>query len=104
MRVSEKPRPKKDMVIGMRERGGRVRFFHVPDLKLPPMKAIMDRHISSGAKRIVTDSAIVYDFAMDKDFKRKHRTVNHSMEWVKASDVEVHTNTIEARSHCSSAA
>jgi hypothetical protein len=33
---------------------------------------------------------------MDKDFKRKDRTVNHSMEWVKASDVEVHTNTIES--------
>ncbi|MGB8013632.1 MAG: IS1595 family transposase [Terriglobales bacterium] len=94
--IARKPRPKKDMVIGMRERGGRVRFFHVPNLKADTMKALLDRHISSNTKRIVTDSAIVYDFAMDKDFKRKHRTVNHSREWVKPGDVEVHTNTIES--------
>jgi transposase-like protein len=33
-----KPKPPKDMVIGMRERGGRVRFFHVPNLKAHGMK------------------------------------------------------------------
>ena len=91
-----KPRPKKDMVIGMRERGGRVRFFHVPDLKKDTMKALLDRHISTGVTRIVTDSAVVYDFAMDKQFKAKHRTVNHSIEWVTPGDISVHTNTIES--------
>ncbi|MGA9565740.1 MAG: IS1595 family transposase, partial [Candidatus Korobacteraceae bacterium] len=84
--VGRKPRPKKDMVIGMRQRGGRVRFFHVPDLKKDTMKTLLDRHISSGVSRIVTDSAVVYDFAMDKDFKPKHRSVNHSIEWVSPQD------------------
>ncbi len=87
---------KKDMVIGMRERGGRVRFFHVPNAKKETVKALLDRHIAVETKRIVTDSAVVYDFAMDRDFQKKHRSVNHSIEWVKAEDVEIHTNTIES--------
>ena len=88
---------KKDTVIGMRERGGRVRFFHVPDAKAATMKRIFDRHISSQTRRIMTDSAVVYDFAMDKDFQRIHRTVNHSKEWVKYGDMNVvHTNTVES--------
>lgn len=87
---------KKDMVIGMRERGGRVRFFHVPNLKADTMKKLLDRHISSDTERIMTDSAIVYDFAMDKDFQRKHESVNHSREWVKPGDIQIHTNTVES--------
>lgn len=86
----------KDMVIGMRERDGRVRFFHVPNLKADTMKKLLDRHISTGVKRIMTDSAAVYDFAMDKDFQRKHHSVNHSTEWVKPGDIQVHTNTVES--------
>jgi transposase-like protein len=94
--VARKPRPKKDMVIGMRERGGRVRFFHVPNLKADTMKKLLDRHIAVDTKRIMTDSHVVYDFAMDKEFQRIHRAVNHSMEWVKPGDIEVHTNTVES--------
>lgn len=89
-------RQKKDMVIGMRERDGRVRFFHVPNLKADTMKKLLDRHISSHTRRIMTDSSVVYDFAMDKDFQRIHRSVNHSIEWVKPGDIEVHTNTVES--------
>jgi len=89
-------RSKKDMVIGMRERGGRVRFFHVPDAKKETVKVLLDRNISAQTRRIMTDSAVVYDFAMDKDFKRKHRSVNHSIEWVNPQDIDVHTNTIES--------
>ena len=89
-------RTKKDMVVGMRERGGRVRFFHVPNLKADTMKNLVDRHISTGVKRIVTDSAIIYDFALDQDFQAKHRSVNHSKEWVKPGDIEIHTNTVES--------
>jgi len=87
---------KKDMVIGMRERGGRVRFFHVPDAKKETIKPLLDRHVAVETKRIVTDSAAVYPFAMDKVFKNKHRTVNHSTEWLRTEDIDVHTNTIES--------
>ena len=90
------PLPKKDMVIGLRERGGRVRFFHVPNLKADTIKKILDRHIAVDTKRIITGSAMVYPFAMDKNFQKKHDTVNHSREWVKPGDIEVHTNTVES--------
>lgn len=93
-RGTQKPRPKKDMVLGMRERGGRVRFFHVPDLKKGTIKDIVDSHIRTDVKQIVTDQAVVYDFALDKTFSAKHRTVNHSREWVSADGH--HTNTIES--------
>jgi|HubBroStandDraft_6_1064221.scaffolds.fasta_scaffold33560_3 hypothetical protein len=94
--IGRTPRPKKDMVIGMRERGGRVRFFHVPDGKKETIKALLDRHVASDTKRIMTDDAVVYPFAMDKEFQKKHRTVNHSIEWVNPQDIDVHTNTIES--------
>jgi len=94
--IARKPRPKKDMVIGMRERGGRVRFFHVPDLKADTMKKLLDRHVAVDTKRIMTDAAVIYDFAMDKDFQKKHEAVNHSVEWVRPGDIEVHTNTVES--------
>ncbi len=88
------PRPKKDMVIGMRERGGRVRFFHVPNLKADTMKKLVDRHISGNVKEIMTDSATIYPFALGKDFREKHHSINHTIEWV--SPTGAHTNTIES--------
>lgn len=94
--VARKQRPKEDMAIGMRERGGRVRFFHVPKLKADTMKKLLDRHIAVDTKRIMTDSAMVYDFAVDKEFQKTHETVNHSREWVKPGDINIHTNTIES--------
>ena len=90
-----KPRLEKfDMVIGMRERGGRVRFFHTPDARKNTVKAIVDRHLATGAK-IMTDQANVYEFALDERFKKKHKTVNHKVEYV-AADGHTHTNTIES--------
>jgi transposase-like protein len=83
-----------DMVVGMRERQGRVRFFHVPNFKKDTIKNIVDRNIRTDVKQIVTDQAVVYDFALDETFNRKHRTVNHRMEWVTPEGH--HTNTIES--------
>ena len=94
--VTRKPRPNKQMVIGMRERGGRLRLCHVSDLKADTMKKLLDRHIAMDTKRIVTDSAMVYDFAVDKEFQKRHETVNHNRDWVKPGDIDIHTNTIES--------
>src|SRR5664280_2760134 len=64
--VSRKIRSEQfDMVIGMRERGGRVRFFHTPNAKKVTVKAIVDRHLAVGAE-IMTDQASVYEFALDE--------------------------------------
>lgn len=88
------PRPKKDMVIGLRERKGRVRFFHVPDVKTDTIKAIVDKNIDPDVLQIQTDSAVVYPFALHKQFRSRHRTVNHSTHYV--SPEGIHTNTIES--------
>ena len=69
-RKPQAARPKKDMVIGMRERGGRVRFFHVPDLKKDTMKTLLDRHIAVETKRIMTDSAVVYRSQWTRNSRR----------------------------------
>jgi len=89
----QKPRTK-DMVIGLREREGRVRFFHVPDAKKETVRAIINHNIRTDVKQIVTDQAVVYDFALDKMWQNKHRSVNYSKHWV--SPAGVHTNTIES--------
>lgn len=33
---------------------------------------------------------------MDADFQKKHASVNHIIEWVKPTDLDVHTNTVES--------
>ena len=95
-----KVRPPKQMVFAIRERStkttaGRVRFFHVPDGKRATLEPIIKDHISPGVKRINTDSSSVYDFAIHETFNSRHRTVNHSMQWVVPGSA-IHTNTVES--------
>lgn len=90
----QKPKPPKDMVVGLRERGGRVKFVHVPDLKRGSYKAVIEKHISKDVEEIATDQAGVFNFALGEQFKSRHRTVNHSREWI--TPTGVHTNTIES--------
>jgi len=95
-----KPKPPKDMVVAIRERStknskGRVRFFHVPDGKRVTLQPIIEANIDPYAKRVITDSASVYNFAMSKWHKDNHRIVNHSQEWVVPGS-NIHTNTVES--------
>lgn len=79
----------------MIEEGGRLRYFHTPDLRAKTLKPIIDRHIRTDVKQIVTDGATVYPWAFDKNFNRVHHTVNHSiMEWVSPEGFT--TNHIES--------
>jgi len=95
-----KVRAPKDMVLAMRERStkattGRVRYFHVPDGKRATLQPIIDANVSNHAKRIITDSSSVYDFAINDFHKRNHRKVNHSQQWVVPGS-RIHTNTVES--------
>jgi len=95
-----KPKPPKDMVLAMRERGqkgvpGRVRFIHIPNGKKETIAAVVDQHINPSVQRVYTDSAAVYDFAMNSDIKDRHRAVNHSQQWVVPGS-RIHTNTVES--------
>ena len=93
---NKKPRSEKfDMVVGMRERGGRVKFVHIPDGKKETISKVVQAHIVPAPTRIYTDDAAVYDFAFEPELKKKHRTVNHSKEWV-VPGTRIHTNTVES--------
>jgi transposase-like protein len=93
-------RPPKEIVLAMRERNtknstGRVRYFHVPDAKRVTIQPIIEANIADNAKRIYTDSSVIYDFSINVTHKHKHRTVNHSQQWVVPGS-RIHTNTVES--------
>jgi transposase-like protein len=100
-RASELKAPK-DVVVAMRERtykssktAGRVRYFHVKDAKASSIGPILEANLSTTVDRIYTDNAAVYDFAMNETLSKKHRSVNHSIQWVVPGS-RIHTNTVES--------
>jgi transposase-like protein len=94
-------RAPKDMVVAMRERSfkgkpnGRVRYFHVPNGKANTIETLVASHVSDSVSRIYTDNAAVYDFAMNESLSKRHRTVNHSIQWIVPGS-RIHTNTVES--------
>jgi transposase-like protein len=100
-RASEIKAPK-DVVVAMRERtykssktDGRVRYFHVKDAKAASIGPILEANLADNVSRIYTDNAAVYDFAMNESLSKKHRTVNHSIQWIVPGS-RIHTNTVES--------
>ena len=99
---NRRPRAEKfDMVLGIRERGekgnrpGRVKFVHIPDGKKETIREAVRKHVVPNPDRIYTDDAAVYPFAFDKELKKKHRSVNHSIQWI-VPGTNIHTNTVES--------
>jgi transposase-like protein len=100
---NQKPRAEKfDLVMGLRERSyprqgivGRVRYVHIPDGKKDSIRKAIEENIAPNVQRVYTDAAAIYDFSMDKGMKRKHRKVNHNIEWVVPGS-RIHTNTVES--------
>jgi len=86
----------KDAVVGMVERGGRVRFRHIGkgSATTKAVKPLLLEHISPDVERIMTDESVIYPFAMKDCFEGKHSTINHSAK--SYVNGEVHTNTIES--------
>jgi hypothetical protein len=86
-----------DMVLGMRERGpqGRVKFVHIKDGKKETIREQVRKHVVPSPERLYTDDASVYNFAFDPELRKKHRSVNHSIQWI-VPGTNIHTNTIES--------
>jgi transposase-like protein len=78
----------KAKVLGMIERGGKVRAEVVPDTKTATLQGRVRDRIESGAS-VYTDSYHAYTGLVD-DYD--HRTVDHAVQYV---DGQVHTNYIE---------
>jgi transposase-like protein len=83
----------KDVVLGIRQRGGPLRLVQVRDNKQGTLYEAIAEHVDKGAQHIVTDDAGAYNFRLTKFHDVRHSKIRHSRkEYVKG---EVHTNTVE---------
>lgn len=83
----------KDVVLGIRQRGGPLRLIQVRDNKQDTLYEAIAEHVDKGTQHIVTDDAGAYNFRLTKFHNVKHSKIRHSSkEYVKG---EVHTNTVE---------
>lgn len=83
----------KQIVVGIRERGGDLRFFHAKDAKSATLAQYIREHVSEDVDVIITDELNSYPGAMG-ELKPKHKTIKHrSRVYV---DGDIHTNTVES--------
>jgi transposase-like protein len=78
----------KTLVLGMVERGGRVRAGVIPDRGRASIAPPIHGNIEAGS-HVITDELTTYPFVM-QDYK--HEVINHCEEYVNG---HIHTNSIE---------
>lgn len=88
------PECKKQIVVGIRQRGGDTRFFHAQDAKSGTLAKYIRENVSTDVDVIVTDEYNAYPGAMKQvELTDRHKTIKH-----KAGvyvDGDIHTNTVE---------
>ena len=85
----------KEVVIGIRQRNGDLRFFHAMDAKSGTLQKYIEENVSADVDVIITDTLPAYKNAVGET---EHKTVNHwGNEYVRYENGEcVTTNTIES--------
>jgi transposase-like protein len=86
----------KEIVIGLKQRNGELRFFHAEDVKSGTLAQYIKENVSQDVEVIMTDELTSYPGAVKQSGipNLKHRTVNHSAgEYV---DGDITTNGIES--------
>lgn len=87
----------KEVVIGIRQRGGDLRFFHAIDVNAGILAKYIEENISKDVEVIVTDEHKAYPLAMKRnDLADKHETVNHSANEYVRFGTDIHSNSIES--------
>jgi transposase-like protein len=89
-----KPLPKKQVVIGIRQRGGELRYFHAKDLKGKTLAKFIKENISTDAEMIITDDFGTHTHAVRKAGFTNHGIINHTKHQYAFG--KIHTNTIES--------
>jgi transposase-like protein len=86
----------KEVVIGIRQRGGELRFFHASDAKSGTLAKYIQENVSADVDVMVTDEMPAYPKAMiaAKLHGSKHKTIRHRDKVYVQGDV--HTNTVES--------
>jgi transposase-like protein len=82
---------KRDIVLGMIERGGRLRLIPIADAKREIIEPVLDAHISPDAT-LQTDGHATYGIISERKWVGKHRVIDHNKSYAWG---DVHTNTIE---------
>ncbi|SMH42606.1 IS1595 family transposase [Mesorhizobium australicum] len=85
----------KRIVVGLVERGGKARMFHLNDATKETVREVLVRNVDR-ASTLYTDSSRLYTRTGEE--YAKHRTTNHAAgEYARREgDVVVHSNTIES--------
>ncbi len=85
----------KEIVVGLRKRGGELRFFHAQDVKSGTLAKFIKDNISEDFDVLMTDDFASYPAAMKKANLNpdQHKTINHSQKVYVVGNI--HTNTIE---------
>src|SRR5271166_3698113 len=78
----------KTAVMGILERGGKVRTIVVPNRKKSALQAEVKKHVEAGAA-LYTDALLSYD-GLEGDYA--HQVIDHAVKYV---DGKVHTNGLE---------
>jgi transposase-like protein len=85
----------KQIVVGLRQRGGDVRFFHADDIKSGTLAQYIKDNVSEDVDVIMTDEFNSYPPAMKATgLTARHRTIKHKAKIY--VDGEIHTNTVES--------
>jgi hypothetical protein len=82
----------KDIVIGIRQRGGPLRFIKAQDVKSGTLYDIVSKHVAGDVDRIITDEFPAYNFEFTQ-FRGKHERIKHKEAYVVG---DIHTNTVES--------
>ncbi len=84
----------KEVVIGIRERGGEVRYIHTPDATSDTVFNVMKDHVAKDAQGIMTDESPIYNFQLTQFKEVPHKRIRHKSKiYVRGN---VHTNTVES--------
>lgn len=69
----------KEVVVGIKQRGGDLRFFHAEDIKTGSLAKYIKENVSQDVDVIVTDEFPQYPFAIDRagHDRGKHRAIKH---------------------------
>jgi transposase-like protein len=84
----------KDVVVGVRERGGALRYVQTPDNKQDTLYQVIADHVSKTAEAIMTDENPAYNFKYTQFKDTRHGTIKHKSGIYVQGDV--HTNTVES--------
>jgi transposase-like protein len=86
----------KEIVIGIKQRGGELRFFHAEDVKSGTLAKYIKENVREDVEVVMTDDYTAYPKAMIESGinGRKHKTINHSKGVYVDGDIT--TNGIES--------